>query len=231
MYYGVRSAPEDAGLEEKVDRGGAAAVSLGVIGGAGAALGYLASPHKIAFNAAKKSLSNGSHQFSRLRRRDHLIDHMVKSGGASESLLQKKTGFIRSATRSFNTGVFIGGGAAIGAGIGAAVSSNDRVGGAAKGAMYGAGAGLGLKLITKAYDASKVAGKVGTKVGGYAGLALVAAGGFAAIHARTRQPDSLVYGADDGSGGTEYNDAPLSARMRSMNAQGDLVFGLHRGRH
>jgi hypothetical protein len=132
------------------------------------------------------------------------------------------------------TGMFVGGGAAIGAGIGA-YASDDSVSGAAKGAAIGAGVGGAARVTMAAVQAHKAisATKFGA-TGMKAGVAGVAILGTLAVamgaHALEGSPATSSYSSSSDSGETTYSDAPVHRRSASMNATGDVVLGLHRKR-
>jgi hypothetical protein len=225
MYTGIRTAPEDSGTEDKIDRGAGVAGTFAFLGAGAAAAGYAAAS-KFSLKGAASGLKNrfqaSNRQYNRLRakataraaRATHLPGRMVgpATQGAYEHTMQ---------------GVEAG----VGAIIGGAVSKGDRTQGAAKGAAIGAGVGVVAKGVAAAalkYSSLSAGGK---KAGGLAGLVLASAAIYGGVRAATRAPESSTYGETDAAGQTQYSDTSVADRARMMNASGDMVFGLHNMRH
>jgi hypothetical protein len=117
--------------------------------------------------------------------------------------------------KMFMTGL----GSALGAVIGRSIDKDDPSKGAVIGAGVGAGAGLAVSAGLKA---SRVWGGLsGVSKTGLLGVATVAAYGVASIIGRPKNAGVDV---------AQREDNGLRERAASMNASGDLVFGLHRSR-
>jgi hypothetical protein len=245
MYTGIRTAPEDSGTEDKIDRGAGVAGTFAFLGAGAAAAGYAAAS-KFSLKGAASGLKNrfqaSNRQYNRLRakataraaRATHLPGRMVgpATQGAYEHTMQGVEGRMTSLYRSHgSTLAFAGVGAGVGAIIGGAVSKGDRTQGAAKGAAIGAGVGVVAKGVAAAalkYSSLSAGGK---KAGGLAGLVLASAAIYGGVRAATRAPEPSTYGETDAAGQTQYSDTSVADRARMMNASGDMVFGLHNMRH
>lgn len=116
-------------------------------------------------------------------------------------------------------GAMIGGGAVLGAIIGSELDKDHPGRGAEAGAAIGAGAGLAVNVGLRASKLWKRIGPVG-KMGA---LGVLAVGAFGATTLFSRPK----YATMDVANPEDYG---LSRRMDSMNAEGDLVFGLHNSR-
>ena len=241
MYLGARTAPDGLPQDERLERGLGVAGAFALVGGAGAAYLYAAPPDLKgmaggAFRSAMNSIAAGNTRFrAEFAAGKPLRDEIAAAQKAGievpEATMLKRVGVMRAAGRSYGFGAFIGAGALLGGGIGAAVSPDHRGEGAAKGAAIGAGAGAAAKIALSASDKLNGAGVWGKKAGIAGGIALASVAAFTALRGMTRQPESMVYASTDESGSTDYSYSPVADRARAMNAEGDLVFGLHRARH
>jgi hypothetical protein len=121
------------------------------------------------------------------------------------------------------------GGGILGAAIGAHYSDDPE-----KGALVGAGVGIAGGIAARsAVRAGRTWKKLG-KVGQAGAILAVTAGIIGVSKAVMGNPPAEVVSTvsdNDGSGGYSVPDSSLRQRMASMNATGDLAFGLNRLRH
>lgn len=121
------------------------------------------------------------------------------------------------------------GGGLIGAALGAHFS-DDPGKGAALGAGIGIAAGVaarGAVRAGKAWNAIGKPGQIAALVLGTAGIV----GGAKAIMGNRPAETADPVSDEDGSGGYTVPNSGLRQRLATLNATGDLVFGMHRGRH
>ena len=116
-------------------------------------------------------------------------------------------------------GAMIGGGALLGAIVGSELNKDHPGRGAETGAAVGAGAGLAVNVGLRA---SKLWRRIGP-IGKMGALGVLSVGAFGATTVFSRPK----YATMDVANPEDYG---LSRRMNSMNANGDLVFGLHNSR-
>lgn len=225
MFHGIRSAPEDSGRSEQLNRGLGVAGAFGIIGAAAAPIAYYGA--KPAMRQAERSVkswaSKGKAGFSAEMA-------AARTANPNMSFLKGSAARGKALYNNFgSTTAFVAGGAALGAVLGGA-TSDDKVKGAARGAVIGAGAGFVAKQAIRAVSTYSRASTLG-KQAGIAGLAVLASTTlFAGGRAMSSQPASMQYGETDAAGETQYSNSPIKDRLNSMNASGDLVFGLNNKR-
>lgn len=142
------------------------------------------------------------------------------AGGASgaASMLARPSGYVPLA------------GGLIGAALGAHFDEEDPQ----KGALIGAGAGIAAGVVgrgaVRGFRAWKAIGPVGRAAALVGASVGVLAAGKAMMPAAPEEVATATR-EDDGSGSYVVPDSGLRQRLASMNATGDLAFGLNRLRH
>jgi hypothetical protein len=138
--------------------------------------------------------------------------------------------FSKESLKAFgsNAKVLGAAGAGLGAYIGAKVDSDHPAKGAVLGTAAGAGAGIGISTAIKG---AKMWGKIGPfgRAGSIIGLSVAVGLGTKALSPASSPAQDDV-ATNDGMGGYNIQSSGVSSRMRSMNAHGDVVLGLHNKR-
>lgn len=147
----------------------------------------------------------------------NMAGNYMKGRYAMYSKLSKSNGIVEAAFKAFGTyGHF----AATGAIAGGVMDKDDRI----RGAVTGALGGLALRGGISTYKFYKKADPF-TKMGMFTGLSAASYG----VASSFQEQPVAGYGAPPEE--TYGAGSSVSDRSRMMNANGDLVFGLHNGRH
>lgn len=223
-------ASTDGSLGDKADAGASSAVKYGLVGGGlvGAAgiIGANASAFRAGYDRYQGTIDE-SIGYGAAKGVKGASGMASKAAGRAGSYAQdiaaelRTPGGWKSAIQ--RPGISGGLGALVGGVIGRKVTDDSNTG-TAVGAAVGAGAGVAIGRVAKASSVWSKWGPVAR--GGSIIAASVAIGGALKVLAGS-EPEEVATAQPEDSG---YGGSGIRDRMNRIGAQGDLVFGLHRGR-